>query len=156
MFFAGSTAFLIGVSWGGNEFAWDSAATLVPLIVGLAIVVGTCAYERYFARNPFLRLSLFRSTSAVAVYACTLLQSLTVSIAYNLGVSLTDDCTAFRRDLLPESLPPDREAVFSSRQRHSFPCLRLYGGTGVWHDRLAHHKVRLLQMGNFLRLVSKT
>lgn len=77
-FIAGSTAFLIGVSWGGSEFAWISAATLVPLILGAAIVVATGLFERFGAKNPFLKLSLFRSRSAIAVYICTVLQSLTV------------------------------------------------------------------------------
>jgi len=77
---AGLTAFLTGVIWGGNQYAWSSSATLLPLLGGLAVVVLTGIYERYRARNPFLRLSLFRSTSAVAAYVCTMLQSLTVSI----------------------------------------------------------------------------
>ncbi|KAK5117768.1 hypothetical protein LTR85_008743 [Meristemomyces frigidus] len=78
MFIAGSTAFLIGVSWGGSEFAWSSAATLVPLIMGIATVIATGVYERFGARTPFLRLSLFRNRSAIAVYVCTVLQSLTL------------------------------------------------------------------------------
>ncbi|KAK5136939.1 hypothetical protein LTR08_001446 [Meristemomyces frigidus] len=78
IFITGTTAFLVGVSWGGSEFAWDSAATLVPLIAGICIVLLTCFYERFGARNPFLRLSLFHSWSAVAVYLCTVLQSLTL------------------------------------------------------------------------------
>ena len=79
-FITGTTAFLVGVSWGGSEYAWDSAATLVPLIGGIAIVILTGFYERFRATTPFLRLSLFHSWSAIAVYICTVLQSLTVSL----------------------------------------------------------------------------
>lgn len=78
LFTASITVFLIGISWGGNEFSWGSAATLCPLILGLAGLVAAGLYEHYGAKNPFLRLSLFGSPSAVAAYICTVLQALTV------------------------------------------------------------------------------
>lgn len=61
-----------------HRYAWGSAATLVPLILGLITVCCCVVYEAYVARNPFLRLSIFRSYSAIAVYICTVLSSLTL------------------------------------------------------------------------------
>ncbi len=36
LFVAGSTSFLIGITWGGHEFDWDAYQTLLPLLLGLA------------------------------------------------------------------------------------------------------------------------
>ncbi|CAK3807184.1 efflux pump antibiotic resistance [Lecanosticta acicola] len=78
MFISGMTTFLVGITWGGTQFPWNSAATLVPLILGLAVVFITGLYERFLAKVTFLRLSLFHSWSAIAIYACTVLQGLTL------------------------------------------------------------------------------
>ena len=86
-FVVGMTAFLVGVTWGGSQFAWRSAATLVPLVFGVLIVGMTGVYERYWAKHTFLRLSLFNSWPSMVVYTCTVLQALTVS--YFLRHSLT-------------------------------------------------------------------
>lgn len=78
MFIIGMTTFLVGITWGGSQFPWKSAATLVPMILGLAVVFMTGLYERFVAKVTFLRLSLFHSWSAIAVYLCTVLQGLTL------------------------------------------------------------------------------
>lgn len=91
LFTVGAGSFLVGISWGGNEFKWDTAATLVPIIVGVATVCGCLAYERYGASTPLLRLSLFQTKSAVAAYLCTVLQGLTVCdrVLYQAILTLT-------------------------------------------------------------------
>ena len=76
LFISGLTSFLIAISWGGTQFSWTSWRTLVPLTVGPASMVASFAWERYGAVQPFLRKSLFRDVSSVAVYACALLQGL--------------------------------------------------------------------------------
>jgi len=81
MFIVSATVFLVGISWGGNQFRWGSAAALVPLTVGILGLVAVAAYERMLARTPFLRLSLFSSFSSAVVYVCTMLQALLVSDA---------------------------------------------------------------------------
>lgn len=78
VFIIGITTFLVGITWGGTQFAWDSAATLVPIILGLAAIFITGLYEKFLAKLLFLRLSLFSTWSAVAIYACTVLQALTL------------------------------------------------------------------------------
>jgi MFS family permease len=76
---ASFSVFLIGLAWGGVEFSWHDAATLVPICLGAAAMVATGLYERYVAKRPFLRLSLFNRRSAIVAYVCTLLQSTIVS-----------------------------------------------------------------------------
>lgn len=78
LFIVGTTSFLVGITWGGSQFPWDSAATLVPIILGLAVVFITGLYEKFLAKVTFLRFSLFSTWSAVAIYACTVLQALTL------------------------------------------------------------------------------
>lgn len=74
-----STIFLIGMSWGGNQYPWVSAAVLVPTLSGVAMFLFTIYYERFRAKNPFLRLSIFLHRSGLAVSVCTLIQSFLVS-----------------------------------------------------------------------------
>ncbi|RYP80038.1 hypothetical protein DL770_006397 [Monosporascus sp. CRB-9-2] len=75
--FTGSaTAFLIAVSWGGTQHAWDSAATLAPLIIGLLGIVATVLYEAFLAKHPFLRKELFHDISSVTTYIAAALQGL--------------------------------------------------------------------------------
>ena len=44
------------------------------------MVVLCLVYERHYARNPFLRLSIFDSRSAVAAYICAVLASTTLFV----------------------------------------------------------------------------
>ncbi|KAI0965588.1 major facilitator superfamily transporter [Xylaria arbuscula] len=75
--FTGSaTSFLVAVSWGGSQFEWNSAQTLVPLIVGLVGLLATIIYERLWAKQPFLRHSLFRNASSVVAYICGSVQGM--------------------------------------------------------------------------------
>ncbi|KAF2773029.1 MFS general substrate transporter, partial [Teratosphaeria nubilosa] len=81
-FVVGVTGVLLGVSWGGNEFAWGDAATWVPILGGAVVVALALAWERCGgARRPFLRLEVFAGWEAAAVYGCTVLQSLTLFAA---------------------------------------------------------------------------
>jgi len=81
LFITSTTSFLIAISWAGVEFAWNSFQTLVPLILGVIGVVLTILWERWGAKKPFLRQSLFYTTSAVAAYVCAIAQGLLVSIS---------------------------------------------------------------------------
>lgn len=73
-----STLFLVGISWGGNQYNWHSAAVLVPLFVGAFGMVATVVYETRYARLPFLRTAIFQHKSAMAAYFCTVLQGFLV------------------------------------------------------------------------------
>lgn len=79
LFISSATSFLVALSWGGTQFSWTSGRTLAPLILGISGLVGTTVWERYGAREPFLRHSIFYCPSAFAVYAGTFAQGLLVS-----------------------------------------------------------------------------
>lgn len=76
IFMASATSFLMAISWGGTTFAWSSASTIVPLVVGAAGLVGATLWERYMAENPFMRQELFCSVSGIAIYICSATQGL--------------------------------------------------------------------------------
>lgn len=95
LFISSLTAFLIGLTWAGVQFPWSDYHTLVPLVLGAFGVGGSLIWERFGAREPFLRRSLFYETSAIAAYICALMQGLVVS---------SDDDTMRQKVLLTYSL----------------------------------------------------
>ena len=82
LFIASTTSFLTALSWGGSQYAWASVRTLAPLIMGALGLVATMVWERFGAREPFLRHSIFYCPSAFAVYAGTFAQGLLVGQPY--------------------------------------------------------------------------
>jgi MFS family permease len=80
LFISSATGFLIAVSWGGTSYAWDSWRTLVPLILGGLGLAATMVYERYGAKEPFLRHSLFHVSTAHFIYFGAFAQGLLVSL----------------------------------------------------------------------------
>ncbi|KAK8001010.1 Efflux pump FUS6 [Apiospora marii] len=70
LFMGSSTSFLIAICWGGTQKPWDSAATIVPLVIGLVGLVVTMLWEIYFASEPILKPSLFHDASSTVTYIC--------------------------------------------------------------------------------------
>ena len=68
LFISSTTTFLIAISWGGTQEAWDSFRTLVPLVLGIMGIGATMAWERFGTDNPFLRKSLFYCPSSFVAY----------------------------------------------------------------------------------------
>ncbi|GJC88131.1 efflux pump FUS6 [Colletotrichum liriopes] len=66
--------FLVGISWGRNDFPWRSPETLVPVFIGVGGLITTLFYEHRYARIPFLKKILFTDISAITVYILGLLQ----------------------------------------------------------------------------------
>jgi MFS family permease len=79
LFMSSATAFLIAISWGGTEFAWNSVQTIVPLVLGLAGLGGTFVWEHGFAKEPFLKKNLFWCLSPICTYFCGAVQGLLVN-----------------------------------------------------------------------------
>jgi MFS family permease len=77
-FIAGMTSFLMAVSWGGIQFHWRSFRTLVPMVLGVGAVLASLLWERYGAREPFLRRNLFSNRSSVVTYLCSIAQGVLV------------------------------------------------------------------------------
>ncbi|KAK8041480.1 major facilitator superfamily transporter [Apiospora phragmitis] len=78
LFTGSATSFLMAISWGGSQHAWDSVPTLVPLCLGVAGLGATYVWEAYFAKEPFLRRSLFWRLSSIATYFCGAIQGLVI------------------------------------------------------------------------------
>ncbi|KAI0458907.1 major facilitator superfamily transporter [Xylaria acuta] len=76
IFTGSATSLLIAVSWGGSQFEWDSAQTLVPLIIGFAGLFFTMVYEKLWAKQAFLRHSLYHNASSIAGYLCGSIQGM--------------------------------------------------------------------------------
>ena len=58
-------------------YEWSSWRTLVPLLVGVGGLVGFILYSKVVRINrghdPLIRGSIFRSSTALASYLCTIL-----------------------------------------------------------------------------------
>lgn len=78
LFVSSMTLFLMAITWGGVDHPWDSAATLAPLIIGVVGTFVSIAWEKWGAREPFVRLAIFSNRSAVAGYFCSMMQGLLV------------------------------------------------------------------------------
>ena len=61
IFIAATTSFLIPMTWVGVQYPWSSWHTLVPLLIGVAGIVGFIIYEKCVAAEPTIRLSLLGS-----------------------------------------------------------------------------------------------
>lgn len=72
LFVGSTTSFLVPLSWGGVQFAWDSWRTLVPLLIGTAGCVGFVFYEAFVPANPLMPTVLFRNRTTVVSYISTL------------------------------------------------------------------------------------
>lgn len=68
LFVISSTAFLVSVSWGGIQYVWISAATLVPLIGGLIGLGLFVVWEIYCPVAPLVPLSIFTTRTAAVGY----------------------------------------------------------------------------------------
>ncbi|AEO70416.1 uncharacterized protein THITE_114886 [Thermothielavioides terrestris NRRL 8126] len=76
IFVAGSTSFLIGITWGGINYPWSSYKAWLPILLGGIVVVLALVYEAFVPREPFLRLSVYYNTSSTIVFVLTLFQGL--------------------------------------------------------------------------------
>ena len=79
LFMGSLISFLIGLTWGGIQFPWNSFQTLLPLLIGFVGIFIALAWEKWGTEEPFLRLTLFRNWSGVASYICATIQGLLVS-----------------------------------------------------------------------------
>ncbi|KAL6715950.1 hypothetical protein ACLMJK_006912 [Lecanora helva] len=68
LFIGSTTSFLIPVTWGGVSYAWDSWRTLVPLLVGVAGLVAFVLFEELVAKEPLIRMDIFKNRTNAASY----------------------------------------------------------------------------------------
>jgi MFS family permease len=82
LFTGGMTSVLLGVSWGGVQHPWGSAATLVPIMIGLLLLAVFGWWQHFAMPHGLLPLSIFYNWSAIATFYCALVNGLVVSIRY--------------------------------------------------------------------------
>ncbi|KAF2277437.1 MFS general substrate transporter [Westerdykella ornata] len=68
LFLGSITAFLIPITWGGVQYAWDSWRTLVPLLVGAAGLVLFVVHQELWAPEPLIRTAVFKDATAAVTY----------------------------------------------------------------------------------------
>ncbi|KAK5080775.1 hypothetical protein LTR05_008480 [Lithohypha guttulata] len=81
LFIASVTSLLIGISWAGIQYAWNSYQTVVPLVLGAIGLLGTMAFEARVTQKPFLNKNIFNNRSAIASYLCAMFQGLALYMA---------------------------------------------------------------------------
>lgn len=81
LFISSLTSFLMGISWAGVQFPWSSFRTITPIVAGAVGVLLSLIWERYGTKQPFLRKSIFYSSSAIAAYVCAFCQGLVLFLA---------------------------------------------------------------------------
>lgn len=59
-------------------YDWSSWRTLVPLILGIAGLIGFVLYSTYFSTDPLIRRSLFNTSTAITAYLGTLIHGILV------------------------------------------------------------------------------
>jgi MFS family permease len=81
LFVSSMTSFLVGIAWGGTQYAWGSAAALAPIIVGLAGTVFFLGWQVYAKPYSLLPTSLFYNGSSFAAFYCALINGLVVCLS---------------------------------------------------------------------------
>jgi MFS family permease len=153
LFISSLCAFLVGITWGGNQFPWSSWRTFVPIIVGFVGLIGSGVWETFGAKRPFIPMTLFISISSVISYICACLQGALVSGLPFVFISSLTSSDAW----LSLFHPP----IHADNQGHG--CDSKWIGIDDYfghttpkqcHLRVAFYSIRLLSMGNLVRLGS--
>lgn len=105
---------LIGISWGGTRFAWDEAATLVPICVGISLLLLLVAYERFWTVHPFFSSAMFKSLSTTMIHISgfiygTIVRLQTTPSTVNAYELLLTNPADIKPPPLPSSLPHIRQ-----------------------------------------------
>ncbi|OJT04410.1 hypothetical protein TRAPUB_4866 [Trametes pubescens] len=84
---AGSTLALLGLTWGGVSYPWDSAHVAVPLVVGLFLLGLFFVYEVCIPMEPTFPLQVIANRTSASAYLATFIHGITsMSAIYYLPV----------------------------------------------------------------------
>ncbi|PVH88870.1 MFS multidrug transporter-like protein [Cadophora sp. DSE1049] len=64
---SGMILFIAGLLWGGYQYKWTSVHTLVPLLLGAALLIGFCFWEIYGAKYPMFPSRLKKEPRVLAL-----------------------------------------------------------------------------------------
>jgi ATP/ADP translocase len=90
LFIGSFTSFLIGLSFGGVQHPWSSAATLAPLIVGVTGIAVFLGWQFHKKPHSLLPMSIFYNWSAVSAFYCAMINGLVVSTSKPQQQACTD------------------------------------------------------------------
>jgi MFS family permease len=79
LFIVGMTTFLAALTWGGVLYPWSDFQTVVPLVVGSAVVAGSIIWARWGSADPFIRVQVLEDRTAAAAYLSSIIQGILVS-----------------------------------------------------------------------------
>ncbi|RJE23001.1 transporter [Aspergillus sclerotialis] len=57
----GTAVLLLGLNWGGGEYAWGTAHVIATLVIGAAVCIGFVAWEWKGAKFPLVSMHIFKS-----------------------------------------------------------------------------------------------
>lgn len=76
LFTGGLLVFLMGLSWGGGLYPWNSAQVIATIIVGFVALVAFVIYDTFVHKgDPLLPLHLFRYKGYVAIVVTSMVGS---------------------------------------------------------------------------------
>ncbi|EIW57898.1 iron permease [Trametes versicolor FP-101664 SS1] len=83
----GTTLALVGLTWGGIQFPWNSAHVLAPLIIGGIFIAAFFIYEFFVPKEPTLPFDIMTNRSSLSGYISTFFHGIvSISIIYYLPV----------------------------------------------------------------------
>ncbi|KAH8831209.1 MFS general substrate transporter [Flagelloscypha sp. PMI_526] len=71
-----SALLVLGLSWGGVTYKWESAPVLIPLVLGAVILGGFVIWEWRFAKLPIVPVHIFANPTVLGVYIAALMNVL--------------------------------------------------------------------------------
>jgi len=80
VFAASITTLLIGISWGGVMYPWNSLATQLPLVVGFLLLLIWVLYSYGICKAPMIPLIVLADRTAAISYFGTVLQGVIVCV----------------------------------------------------------------------------
>ncbi|KAH9847880.1 iron permease [Lenzites betulinus] len=84
---AGTTLALIGLTWGGVHFPWNSAHVLVPLIIGGVLLAIFFVYEFTVPKEPTVPVDIMTNRTSLSGYISTFFHGIvSISLIYYLPV----------------------------------------------------------------------
>lgn len=105
--FAGSlTSLLIGLTWGGSTYAWNSKQVIATLVVGCVGIFAFALYEIFVVTEGMFDHRLFVSRNfPILLFVCAidgmLLLGVNVLFSQQIAIVFTQDAVKVATDLMP-------------------------------------------------------
>jgi MFS family permease len=80
IFVGATTTFLIGLSWAGVQYAWASAQTIAPIVIGVFGIAVFITWQIWNKPKSLLPMSIFYCPSSLFAFYCALANGLIVSV----------------------------------------------------------------------------